>query len=274
MFHQVRSRTGMGTALAVLASFFLAACLPADGGDYEDLARTLTSDTVRAEVQQAADLTLAHDAAALQPLFLPGIVGPDFAERIQPMWQQIPPGAALERSLAGVHVNSTVQSGQPDFKDYAFVYQYRMEGGWMLMRIILRESEGRRGLVHLSITPLPGDLRVLNRVDMDTATPGRVAFLVLMAANILFILVTATLIVRGRKEMQYPWRWFFFSLFGLASVTLDWSAGTYTASMLHISLLGAGVANAGPFSPWVFSLSVPLGALMYWWHRLRGDLVA
>jgi hypothetical protein len=35
-----------------------------------------------------------------------------------------------------------------------------------------------------------------------------------------------------------------------------------------VQLFGAGTFTSGPLTPWTLSVSLPLGAIVFWWKRL------
>jgi hypothetical protein len=59
-----------------------------------------------------------------------------------------------------------------------------------------------------------------------------------------------------------------FILFGVGNFALDWTTGEWQFAPLHVHLLSASV-SANLYGPWVLSVSVPLGALLFLWRRRR-----
>lgn len=83
-----------------------------------------------------------------------------------------------------------------------------------------------------------------------------------------FILYSAWVSFRTVKRRR--WLWVLFVLFGFGTISLDWSAGVISYKILSFNLLGAAFIKFGPYASWVFSIGVPLGAILF--HVKKGKL--
>jgi hypothetical protein len=50
-------------------------------------------------------------------------------------------------------------------------------------------------------------------------------------------------------------------------LSVEWIDGTSHFELLTVNLLGAGAAKSGVYGGWVFSVSFPLGAVLFWLKR-------
>jgi hypothetical protein len=67
-------------------------------------------------------------------------------------------------------------------------------------------------------------------------------------------------------------------LLGVTTLSVDWIDGTTQFDLLTVTLLGTGAAKSGTYGGWVFSMSLPLGAVIFWikrfgWVAQREQLV-
>lgn len=114
-------------------------------------------------------------------------------------------------------------------------------------------------------------------------TIGRIMFLVLATANFVFIIGTLIACGRDRHIPRRKWLWMVFIAFGLWGVTLNWTTGdispnfidlnpqtgSFNLSLLKFQLLGTEFGKSGVYAPWLISMGLPGGALLYWWRRRK-----
>jgi hypothetical protein len=95
--------------------------------------------------------------------------------------------------------------------------------------------------------------------------------LTFLAAAILipaFILLTLIQFIRLPEACQKS-RWLVFITLGVMNFHLNWFTGGLTFDFLSVSLLGAGVSKLGAYDPWIISVSLPIGALLFWIKRKK-----
>lgn len=110
---------------------------------------------------------------------------------------------------------------------------------------------------------------------------GRILFLVLLIANVAFIICTLILCARDKTIERRKWLWLLFILFGTWGVMMNWTTGKislnflivnsetgdFTLSIIKAQLLGGGVEKSGVYAPWMLEIGFPLGACLYWLRR-------
>lgn len=84
----------------------------------------------------------------------------------------------------------------------------------------------------------------------------------------MFILVTLVACIRTKMRRR-KWRWILFVLVGGVSLSLNWTTGEIGFSPLSVRLLGASAMTTSAYSPWIVSISFPLGAAMFWLKRRK-----
>ena len=59
------------------------------------------------------------------------------------------------------------------------------------------------------------------------------------------------------------WLWAIFTLLGIGTVSLNWTTGQMTIEPVAVRLLGMRAGWVDQYSPFVITLSVPLGAIVF-----------
>jgi len=70
--------------------------------------------------------------------------------------------------------------------------------------------------------------------------------------------------------LRRKWAWVLFVLFGVGTMTVDWTSATWGFNPVSFVLFSGG-ASAGFYGPWTISIALPLGALVYLWRRRRNQ---
>jgi hypothetical protein len=100
-------------------------------------------------------------------------------------------------------------------------------------------------------------------------------FLLGLAALIPMLLVLALALLARDRRTGWKWLWTAFILVGFMRLSVDWTTGAIVFQPLALMLLGASVSRGAlDISPWVVSISLPLGALVYLgrvWFMPRAD---
>ena len=85
--------------------------------------------------------------------------------------------------------------------------------------------------------------------------------LALAVAAPLFSLYALVLCVRTRLRGK-KWLWIVAILLGVGALSVNWTTGQWNFQPAYVQLLSAS-ATASPYGPWVISVSVPLGAILF-----------
>jgi hypothetical protein len=96
-------------------------------------------------------------------------------------------------------------------------------------------------------------------------------FVVLALAILIPVFVLYALVVCFRSTIRRKWLWVIFIIFGLMKFRFDWTTGLHDIKPVSIVLFGVGAIQASPYSPWIFELALPVGALVF--LALRSKLI-
>src|SRR5690606_22891732 len=135
--------------------------------------------------------------------------------------------------------------------------------------------DGKREIIGLNATPLAASLQEINGFSFKNADGTH--YLFLAAATIIPVFIITTLVVCIRTKIaRRKWLWVIFILLGVTSFSLNWTTGQTGVSPLSIQLLGVSATASSVYSPWIISVSLPIGAIVFWLRRrkLTADLAS
>ena len=167
----------------------------------------------------------------------------------------------ISTEIIGSQVNSTNSQWQGDF-----TFEYEFESGWNLANAALRKSGDGYQVTGLNVYRTLGSQRELNTFTLASKSLHHYTFLGAVAVVPLFVLVTLVFCIRT-PIAQRKWLWIGFVLLGVGQISINWTTGDWATQLLSVHLLGASAFAAGPHAPWVLSISIPLGAIVFWIKR-------
>lgn len=144
-------------------------------------------------------------------------------------------------------------------------YQLQITTGWFSGVVVITGSGEECRVLGVHFAPIAGDLEVANRFARRDVGPGRIVFLVLCGAVPVFCLITLVVCFRAKIRHRIPWM--IFIAIPVGSASLDWTTGDVSLSLVSFTFLGSMVAKASLYSPWIFTVSLPLGAILFWGNR-------
>ena len=159
------------------------------------------------------------------------------------------------------------RSFKRDFQQWTLDYQLHNQSGWAAARVVVATSAGKRLVGGIRVFAEPESLAVRNALTWRNASPA--GLLALFAALNLAIFCIVSGVVVARTPMPWRWAWALGSLVGLGALRVPWSQGVVSSREWSIHLLSVGLAHATRFSPWVVTLSLPVGAILALERRRR-----
>jgi hypothetical protein len=103
-----------------------------------------------------------------------------------------------------------------------------------------------------------------NKLTLTGKAPAFVA-IVLAAALIPLLTYCTAMSILLRKGQRRRWLWFFAVIICLTTLSLNGATGAIGFNPLSVQVFGGSALSSGSaFDPWVFGVSLPLGALFYW----------
>jgi hypothetical protein len=249
--------------LAVFPVLALAAALAGCSGTYDAILHRMLSPAddayARAQVQALARGEVEGIEAALDP-----------AQRTPGLDQQL---AAMTGELRGGRIDSMKVIGYQGNRlngvnERNVSYELRLSNGWAVASVATRDVPGGRVISGMHVERIPEPLEKTHAFTLAEKSPLHWLFLVLAVVIPLLMLYAVWLVFRmpGRR-----WPWVLASILGLCAWRLEWTTGQTGFGPVNVQLLGSAFMRTSPYSPWIISISLPLGALWVIARYFRGS---
>jgi hypothetical protein len=157
-----------------------------------------------------------------------------------------------------------------------WAYQLRDDMSSILLIVKVRTRDSKPGIAHIEWQPAPLDLR--ERFPFVLAGVPFPLRLVLVAAIAVPLLTLHALVLCWRRRPRAWGLWTLFIPLGLGKLSVLWLPNPFHPSYVHltplsIQLFGVGLEKNPSYDPWMLSVSLPLGALLFLLsrHWMRGD---
>jgi hypothetical protein len=193
----------------------------------------------------------------------PRIQGPNLRDTLDEMADLLPGGAPTSRKLVGAqrHVG-------PEGTSTNVTFEYGFDGQWVLVNVALLRKEEAVTIVGFNVYPMTSSLEEQSQLQL--AGKSLLHYSVLALAVGLPLLTIYAFIVCARTQLTgRKWPWLIFILFGIGTFALNWTTGQWEIQPLSFQLLSAS-AVASLYGPWVVSVSLPLGAVIFLIRRKLG----
>lgn len=163
-------------------------------------------------------------------------------------------------TLVGEEIVATADHG----KVHKIAYEMPAGSGWLVVSAVL--SGDGATLYGLNAMPVEKPVEELVAFTFRHKSWLQFAFLAATLCTFLFVAATFFLaILRGKTWTR--WLWAAFILVGVGTAALDWNSGMAALRPFSVQLLSASFTRPDVCSPWIVSLSVPVGALAWWVSR-------
>jgi hypothetical protein len=188
------------------------------------------------------------------------IVTPETRDMLSRMAQMIP--AQQPKSIKVVGLN--VFSG-PNVSTVNITFQYEYQSKWLLINVATQKKGNVTSIIGFNVSELTDSLENINRFKLTDKTMLQYTVLVLAITVPIFCIYALVMCIRTRMERR-KWLWVLFVLFGVAKLSVNWTTGEWAINLLSINLLGVS-ALAPAYGPWIISVSLPLGAIIFLLRR-------
>jgi len=187
----------------------------------------------------------------------PALVDDEIRAKIETIIDYVP---SIEPAGFEVVGSNTHTSGETRTVILNIEYEYPDE--WLVFSITVDASSTPFKVSSVNALRMEQSLAETNAFRI--AQNGLPGFLILIFAVAVPIFCIAVFVVCLKTPIpKGKWRWAIFTLLGAMTYQINWTTGETAFIPMHIQLLGAGFARAGFYGPWVLSVSIPFGALVF-----------
>jgi len=212
------------------------------------------------EARQAQDLVAriaAHDYAAIEEALDPAWRTAETRAQLEAMGKLVPAQAPESVHVVGFQSMTSAAATR-----YNITLEYEYATSWMLAAVVLDRRDGKLMLEGINFQPRSLSMAAENRFSFDGKGPLHYLVFALTVAVPLLVLYALVLCIRTRFPRR-KWLWILFVAVGWVQFHFNWSTGALNVQPVSFMLLGAGFLKSGPVAPWVFTFSLPLGAILF-----------
>lgn len=192
----------------------------------------------------------------------PSIRSTDTRNTLEKMAGLFPAQEPLSTKVVGVNTFNSADSYKSNI---TFEYEFP-NNTWLLINVAVEKKNNVPAITGFNVTSIPDSLEKINSFSLSNKTPFQYTALALAILIPLFSLYALVLCIRTKIEKR-KWLWIIFTIFGFGQLNVNWSSGDWNVIPLSIHLFGSGI-SATPYGPWVISISLPIGAILFLiWRR-------
>jgi hypothetical protein len=248
----------MGRCLySILILGMLAAC------SQKDMLQKFASPAEQAIAQKYIDELRSLDFGDIEKVIDPTIANEVAGGTLAKMAALIPSGIPTSIQLVGANRFSSESAGTT----LNLTYEYRFGAQYLLTNVATKTKNGVLTIAGFRVLPESASLDTQNKFNL----PGKSAlqYGVLGAAITMAIFTLVVLVVCIKTKMKRrKWLWILFILFGFGKLSVNWTTGQWGVMVLATQLFSAS-GNSAFFGPWIVSVSLPVGAVLFLINRRR-----
>jgi len=249
---RIRGRRLTGIGVLVVAIMALAGC---DNGD------RLTRAADREETGFAArqlDRARHAEIKALLEVMAPELRRDGIEKDLRQIQSLFPRGEPLAVQLVDFRTHSTSRGVRT-----VVSFQYDFADAWVAAEVVLRTQGDDFVVSGITVNPLDQPLQEIHRFAVRNLSGAH--YVVMGLAGLILAAVSTALVRCLRAPLDPPrkWLWALAILCGIGRLTLNWTTGKVSLSLLYIQVFSLGAYSSSPYLPWIVSLSLPVGALMF-----------
>jgi len=246
----------MRSFVVFLLSILLTACNQAD------VMQKFASAEEQALAKSYIDHLRARDFDYIEKAADSSIRDPALRETLTKMANMVPNGPPISVKLVGAHSFRGL-----DVRTLNTTFEYEYGSKWLVANVVMQEKSGAKTIIGFNVYPRSESLEAENRFTLAGKVPAQ--YMVLAAAIAAALLTTYSLIVCARTKVpDRKWLWLLFILAGFGKLSVNWTTGEWGFAPLSVQLFSAS-AFASINGPWTIAVSVPLGAVLFLFLRVR-----
>ncbi len=149
---------------------------------------------------------------------------------------------------------------------YTINYEYELENNYAFISITTEEVKNLRRVIGFRVDI--NKQSALEYAKFTFAGKSIIHYLILLLVIAIPLFIIYSMIVMLRSGIRRKWLWVILLIILNISFTYNWHTETFFWNKLNFQLLGLGIKQGNIYAPWDFAVSIPLGAIIFWF-RLR-----
>lgn len=147
-----------------------------------------------------------------------------------------------------------------------FSFELQFSDGWAVAGVALKRESDELLVTGFNVYQTRASQRELTAFSAAPITPVRLIILLMTIIVPAFMFFTCYMVYRTPIPEKKK-RWYFFSFLGIFDFSFNWTTEILNFQLLAVKILGAGAVAASPYSPWIFTVTFPIGAIAFWVKR-------
>ncbi|WED64470.1 hypothetical protein PXH66_19190 [Synoicihabitans lomoniglobus] len=250
----------MGLIVAVLVILSGTSCRP------RQWIGLIADDSIEAVAIGYLDALLAGDLDQITRDIDSPQRSPDLPIKLLEMRQHFPNGKFLSRELINYQSKWRV-TGSARRARHDLIYEYHYPDTWVVARVVFEYSATETpNLKIIQVAPRSSSSSWVSMIRPPRFSPS-VAIILSLAAVVLGGIVVTFIVCLRTPFKRRKWLWALFILVGFGQILVDTGSGKIGLRLLSIQIGGVSVIANGPGTSWVWAVSFPLGAILFWVRR-------
>lgn len=262
----------MTRVLVLLAALFLGGC------DWDRMARSIIPEDAEPVINDVYLAVLTGEASPISGRLHPELTTEALTAFLDQTHTTLPPGIPLEYSYVSAQRRSFTTMSTGTSRTLDTVRLISWEDQHFLLRVILfAEADEDWQINHINVVPF--DPATVASVPFSAMSVSQKAFTMLGFLVPAFVLAT---LIASFKTPRIKRRiiWSLLILLGFPVFTMNMTSGDIWLSspavrenyisLFSVKVFAAAYTRAGYLAPWLLSVAVPFGALLFWYRVARG----
>jgi hypothetical protein len=240
--------------------FCISALVALSGCDRDSSIKIFTPPADEATAKNYITLLRQKQFVPIEKDFDPSLKSALTPDTLSKMAAAIPAQDPISIKIIGVN-----SAQGTDIYKINLTFEYQFPTKWLLINVATQKKNGVVTIIGFNIYSIPDSLENLNKFTLAGKNPIQYLTLAFAVLIPLFTLYSLVLCIRTKMEKR-KWLWIIFILIGIGEFTVNWTTGQWNFAPLSFQLLGAA-SFAPPYGAWLISISLPLGAILFFLKR-------
>ena len=245
---------------------FLSCLILLVGCDFKEQLKKQLEKYVNKEADKFArdyiDIMLKGYVEKAKELLDPKVVNSQTQSQIQEIANLLDKGELISIEIVGVNVLRTKNKTRN-----SLTYQLQFKDAWLLAIVTVDDISGNQKIYRFQVKTIPKSLEEINAFTFSDKSFRHYIILLIAIGIPVFIICMVVLCIR--TKMKRKWLWIIFMLFGFGRYSFNWTSGQMGFTPIAIQLIPTSVFKHGLYAPWIIYISVPIGALLFLFKRLK-----
>jgi hypothetical protein len=229
----------------------------------KDMLQRFASPTEQAIAQKYIDELRSLDFGDIEKAIDPTIAEEVAGGTLAKMAALIPNGTPTSVQLVGANRFSSESAGTT----LNLTYEYQFGTQYLLTNVATKTKNGVLTIVGFRVLPESASLEAQNKFNLSGKSVLQYGVLGAAIMMAIFTLVALAVCIRTKMKRR-KWLWILFILFGFGKLSVNWATGQWGVMVLAAQLFSAS-GTAAYFGPWIVSVSLPVGAVLFLMNRRR-----